>query len=175
MAGTSCAHCGIPPAHKLQLQALKRERERKRGGITTALFVFVARGGCFYVFSLSLVVFLALFSSSFFLFSPIVCSALWNSVHIGVSSLLKISSHWLPGYTKDSRNRSCFVFVSKLVHLFVYFARSFKTQIYTLIGYIKMHKYIRIKAHLRYSLQVKLICIFNINFIWDARLSGVYT
>lgn len=31
MAGTSCAHCGIPPAHKLQLQALKREREKERG------------------------------------------------------------------------------------------------------------------------------------------------
>lgn len=171
MAGTSCAHCGIPPAHELQLQALKREGEKERGN--NNCIVCLCRTRRVFLCFLPLPCCVSCFV--FVLFSPIVCSALWNSVLIGVSSLLKISSHWLPDYTRDSNPvRSLFLFRSSF-HLFVYFARSFKTQIYTLIGYIKMHKYIRIKAHLRYSLQVKLICIFNINFIWDARFSGVYT
>lgn len=146
MAGTSCAHCGIP-AHKLQLQA-PCLAVWARARTANALFVFIARGGCFFVFSHPrCCVFLVLFSSS----SASPLYAVRYGIHSYRGEFLneKLKPEVVPAWigplwrheTRDSYSR--FLFRSSFF-LFVISARSFKTQIYTLIRYIKMHKNIRI-------------------------------
>lgn len=152
MVGTSCAHCGIPCPQAAAAGAFARGCERESMQNNCIVCLYPSRRVFFRFPSFSLVVFLVLFSSS----SAPPLYAVRYGIHFSSYRGEFLDERLKPevllaliSETRDSVSLSLSLFFfSKLVLLFVISARSFKTQIYTLIRYIKMHKNIRIRAHI---------------------------